>query len=181
MFLASTAKRISKNEPICISYRLFDIKVTKEQKHRSYCKYILGNQPVNETPRDMEHDKDMWRYQYAKQYGWIFLFPHFAFTKGITFKKPSEVNQCFKKIDDIYCHYYYRRCYIDSKPQPICREACEELEFTYCSRVFKEALLMNKKTNKKILTFHWVIINCTAVPFRNETTNCYYPDHDKGG
>lgn len=178
LFSLSSAKLILKKEANCISYRLVDSEVTKEHNHRSYCKYILGRQTVmNRTSKlDNLYDADMWRYQYAKHFGRLFLNPH----KGAKFNKPSEVNKCFKQIDDIYCHYYYKRCYFDSDPQLICREACEELEFKNCQQLFKKAAEMNKSTNRRIYPYYWVIINCTVLPFRNETTNCYYPDHEKG-
>lgn len=61
-------------------------------------------------------------------------------------------------------------------------EACEELEFKHCKQEFREALKMNfERRDRKIYQYHWDIIDCTTLPYRNETTNCYYPNHDQGG
>ena len=165
--------------PICISYGVFNIAARRTHKQGGYCNNIIGNQPIIATLKDMFHyDNNMWRWQYqAVSYRRAWLI-----SEGKKSDRRSEIDQCFKQIDDIYCHYYYKRCYIDSKPQPICREACEELEFKHCKLEFREALKMNfERRNWRIYQYHWVIINCTTLPYRNETTNCYYPNHDQGG
>lgn len=172
--------RMNEDEPICISYGVFNIAARRTRKQDSYCNDIIGNQPIIATPKDMfYYDDSMWRWQYqAVSYRRASL----GISEGKKSDRSSEIDQCFKQIDDIYCHYYYKRCYIDSKPQPICREACEELEFKHCKREFREALKMNfERRDRRIYQYHWDIINCTTLPYRNETTNCYYPNHDQGG
>ena len=93
-----------------------------------------------------------------------------------------EVRQsCLEKVDDIYCHYYFKRCYIDSRPQRLCREACEELIFKLCEREFKFVLDFNKARRKINFPLFWEIINCTTLPFRNsKSSNCYFPDKIRG-
>ena len=65
----------------------------------------------------------------------------------------------------------------------LCREACEELIFRVCDREFKEASDFNKgrDARKGFFTYYWDIIDCTRLPFRNESNNCYYPDKVRGG
>lgn len=173
--------RMNEDEPICISYGVFNIAARRTRKQGGYCNDIIGNQPIIATPKDMfYYDASMWRWQYqAVSYrSWASL----DISEGKKSDRLSEIDQCFKQIDDIYCHYYYKRCYIDSKPQPICREACEDLQFKHCKREFREALKMNfERRDRRIYQYHWDIINCTTLPYRNETTNCYYPNHDQGG
>lgn len=172
--------RMNEDEAICISYGVFNIAARRARKQGSYCNDIIGNQPIIATTKDMfYYDDSMWRWQYqAVSYRRASLH----ISEGKKSDRLSEIDQCFKQIDDIYCHYYYKCCYIDSKPQPICREACEELEFKHCKREFREALKMNfERRDRRIYQYHWDIINCTTLPYRNETTNCYYPNHDQGG
>ena len=88
---------------------------------------------------------------------------------------------CLEQVDDIYCHHYFQRCYISSIPQPLCREACEELVFRQCDREFKLALDFNRKRQQfPEWPFFWDVISCTTLPFRNESSNCYYPDKIRG-
>ena len=62
-----------------------------------------------------------------------------------------------------------------------CREACEELVFRQCDREFKVALDFNRKRQQfPEWPFFWDVVNCTTLPFRSESSNCYYPDKIRG-
>lgn len=79
---------------------------------------------------------------------------------------------CLDMVDDVYCHHYFKRCYNFTRHQDVCRETCEELAFKVCDREYK--LIAS------LPSFVLDIINCTTLPFRNESTNCYYPDKIRG-
>ena len=147
-----------------------------------YCKNILGNLPVH--GRDIlelgENEMKLRRYQMAKDFA---LQSRGNTTNGQTkiFDGSFTVRQsCMDAVDDIYCHHYFKRCYVSSEPQKICRETCEELFFKLCDREYKMVLKFNLMAIIRRYPFSWDIINCTTLPFRNESSNCYYPDRIRG-
>ena len=160
-------------KPKCIPYGTSD----------SYCGHIIGNLYVNvsEVERKINEHK-MKTYQLLKEY--VLQTPG-KFIAGMNISFVAPRRKCLEQIDDIYCHHYFKRCFIDSRrPQMLCREACEELLFQICDREFKEASDFNKGRNfHKSFRFgyYWDIIDCTRLPFRNESNNCYYPDKVRGG
>ena len=171
-------KRSTLNEQgICRPYgRIF--------QNGGYCKSVLNNLPV--YGKDLKelyvNERKLRLYQVAKD----FLLK----TRENSTNKPSvmldssfEVRKsCLKAVDDIYCHHYFKRCYLSSGPQILCREACQDLFFRLCNREFK--LVSNFNKDRLYQTpeypFFWDIINCTILPFQNESSNCYYPDKIRG-
>ena len=110
-----------------------------------YCKSVLDNLPV--YGKDLSElyvkERKLPLYQVAKD----FLYSSF------------EVRQsCLKAVDDIYCHHYFKGCYLSSSPHILCREECQDLFFRLCNRQFK---LFSDFYNP----FFWDIINCTTLPF----------------
>ena len=114
-------------------------------------------------------------------------WPRTFFTKYNSFDWRAENYQrqvfwvrqsCLEEVDDLYCHHYFKRCYFSFSPQPVCREACEELTFKRCDREFKTVTAYNQLIRES--PFYWDIIDCTIMPFRNESSNCYYPDKIRG-
>ena len=86
--------------------------------------------------------------------------------------------RCLKKENDTTCHNFFQRCYISFRPQSLCREACEDLIFNVCKR---EARLLASLIKWSIFTrYGFRVMNCTEMPFRNESPNCYYPDEMRG-
>ena len=164
-------------------YRLLALGVTKRSvgnaavcqpydqvSPKGYCKHILGNLPVFGTKQQL-HDNElkMERYKLHKLY----------------FKSPLKNIEKLRKscelvVDDIYCHYYFKRCYISSAPQPVCREFCEDTFLKVCDREIKTVKEFNRESNKTSWPFAWEIIDCTTLPYRNQTSNCYYPDVIQG-
>lgn len=149
-----------------------------------YCKSVLNNLPV--YGKDLNelyvNERKLQLYQVAKD----FLLK----TRKNSTDKPSvmldssfEVRQsCLKAVDDIYCHHYFKRCYLSSSPQILCREACQDLFFRLCNREFKLVSDFNKDRLYQTpeYPYFWDIINCTILPFQNESSNCYYPDKIRG-
>lgn len=149
-----------------------------------YCKSVLNNLPV--YGKDLNelyvNERKLQLYQVAKD----FLLK----TRKNSTDKPSvmldssfEVRQsCLKAVDDIYCHHYFKRCYLSSSPQILCREACQDLIFRLCNREFKLVSDFNKDRLYQTpeYPYFWDIINCTILPFQNESSNCYYPDKIRG-
>ncbi|XP_068680678.1 uncharacterized protein [Montipora foliosa] len=130
-----------------------------------YCEHILGNSPVfGKTKEDLRNNENsMLRYNLLKVYS--------------KFYKELDVREsCLAAVDDIYCHYYFPRCYISSPPQPVCREACEEKFLKVCDHEIKVAKTFNEDNPVLSWPYYWDIINCTTLPYRNQTSNCYYPD-----
>ena len=182
---ASRTKRF--NGPVCEPYGL-DNRLFQDG---GYCKDILGNRPVygSDLSELYENEKKMRRYQMT-----IYLFHKMEkyflqkIRQNLTEeqknirKKSFWVRQsCLEEVDDIYCHHYFKRCYFSSSPQPVCREACEELTFKRCDAEFKMVIGFNQERLKfPDWPFYWDIINCTILPFRNESSNCYYPDDIRG-
>ena len=172
------------NGPLCVPYGLIF-------SNGGYCKDIIGYQNV--YGRDMNelvyNEKKLRRYQMT-----TYLFQQMAkdflrqIRRNLTDDQKRirdqsfEVRQsCLEQVDDIYCHHYFKRCYISSSPQLLCREACEELFFKHCDREYKMVLDFNqKRQNFPDWPFYWDIINCFTLPFRNESNNCYYPDKIRG-
>ena len=166
------------NRPLCVPYGLSNLLFQKG----GYCKDILGNRPVyGSSPLELYvNEGKMRRYQIATN---LFHKIQQNLTKEqkIIKDKFFWVRQsCLKKVDDIYCHHYFKRCYFSSSPQPVCREACEELIFKQCDREFEMLTVYNQEGLKTSHWKYWDIINCTILPFRNESSNCYYPDKIRG-
>lgn len=148
-----------------------------------YCKHVLGNLPVfgSNIYELEENEKKMRRFEVLKH----LLKGRHSDSKSEQWARAKffEVRQsCLKMVDDIYCHHYFKRCYIWSKPQPVCREACEELMFKVCDREVKVVKEFNWDRSNLFDSwpFSWDLINCTTLPSRNESRNCYYPDKIRG-
>ena len=138
-----------------------------------YCKHILGNSAVfGKTMEDLQNKEQK-------------LLRTLEFLR-LTLIVPQLVSEsCFAGFEDIYCHNYFPRCYISSSPQPVCREACEGKFFLkVCDHLIKWGETINKENLEKGLFFsrHLKVddINCTTLPYRNQTSNCYYPDVIQG-
>ncbi|XP_068721502.1 uncharacterized protein [Montipora capricornis] len=126
-----------------------------------YCKQILGNSPVFGKMEDLRNNHEIMR--------------SFNDLKS-TLQQLFEVREsCLAAVDDMYCHNYFPRCYISSSPQPVCREACEEKFLKVCDQEIKAVKDFNRKMPFS-LRLDFEIINCTTLPYRNPTGNCYYPD-----
>ena len=173
---ASRTKRSEAIGSVCIPYGLDD----RLFQNGGYCKDIIGNLPVygQDIYELYYNEEKLRRYQTAKDF---LLQTRKNLTNGqqkILDGSFETRQSCLDSVDDIYCHYYFERCYINSTHQLLCREACEELYFKLCDREYK---LMTQFNNKDpIFPFYWDIINCTTLPFRNESRNCYYPDKIRG-
>ena len=144
------------------------------------CKDILGYQPIYGMSLNELKGKEYGRRNYQ-------------LTK--TLVKQERVNslgnetvdeffnareRCEKMDDDVSCHESFERCYISSSPQLLCRETCEELAFNVCKREYKLYEELNEAQRDSGYPYTYVIRNCTALPFRNESPNCYYPDEIRG-
>ncbi|KAK2556836.1 Cell adhesion molecule Dscam2, partial [Acropora cervicornis] len=138
---------------------------------QGYCKHILGNLPVFVTKQQLQDNElNIKRYDLMKMYFKSENKPgHFT----------GKLRQsCELVVDDIYCHYYFNRCYISSAPQPVCREFCEDTFLKVCDQEIKFAEEFNRRS--KLLEHYtlgyWDIIDCTTLPYWNQTSNCYYAD-----
>ena len=80
---------------------------------------------------------------------------------------------CLKQIDDIYCHHYFKRCFIDSPVQTVCREACETFR-SVCKKLLAFAPFL------RALKINVHVIDCTVLPSRDESSICYDPDTIRG-
>ncbi|XP_078365666.1 uncharacterized protein LOC144649949 isoform X2 [Oculina patagonica] len=137
-----------------------------------YCKDIIGYLPVYGTDfMELQNNEDnMLRFRVAKGFVEQAL-------KNSTEEDGFVVRQsCLDMVDDVYCHHYFKRCYISSRPPLICREACEQLYYHVCDREFKMVEDFMKSREGIDYPYYFDIINCTTLPFRNESSNCYYPD-----
>ncbi|CAH3161248.1 unnamed protein product, partial [Porites lobata] len=77
---------------------------------------------------------------------------------------------CKETIDDVYCHHYFKRCFIDSPVQIVCREACEKFRLV-CKTLLELASFFP--------ALNWInahVIDCTVLPSRDESSICYDPD-----
>ena len=149
-----------------------------EQVHpQGYCKHILGNLPVFGTKQELhENELKMKRYDLNKAY---FKSP----PKGKPGPFTATLRQsCELVVDEIYCHYYFKRCYISSAPQPVCREFCEDTFLKVCDQEIKVVEEFNRRRNEFSVDYiyFWDVINCTNLPYRNQTGNCYYADVIQG-
>ena len=138
-----------------------------------YCKNIIGYQPIYGTNQpELQHNEDRMTHfnNFLESSGWN------STKEGILIKvkdKSFIVRQsCLDMVDDVYCHHYFKRCYMSSKPPLICRETCEELFSNVCYWEYKVVKFINSKS--------WDIINCTTLPFRNASPSCFYPDKIRG-
>ena len=183
---AARTKRSMFSGPVCVPYGL----EAPLFQNGGYCKNIIGNLPV--YGRDINelnaNENNLRRFELT-----IYLFKQMvkAFFRQIQWKLTDEPKKtrdmsfgvrqsCLEHVDDIYCHHYFKRCYFSSSPQPVCREACEVLT-NHCDREFKMVSDFNQERKKfPDWPFYWDIINCTTLPFRNESRNCYYPDKIRG-
>ncbi|CAH3161246.1 unnamed protein product [Porites lobata] len=123
-----------------------------------YCKSIIGNVLVKGTILELwDKEKKLKRFD--------------SFVRESKQQNLTAVRQsCLKQIDDIYCHHYFQRCYIDFTVQRVCREACEKLKSEHCEPEFEKADHLNRDGTH---TFH--IIDCTDLPSRKGTGICYEP------
>ena len=160
-------KRSVRNEADCQPY--------DQVSPQGYCKHILGNLPVFVTKQQLQDNEiKMKRYDLMKMYFKSENKPgHFT----------GKLRQsCELVVNDIYCHYYFKRCYISSARQPVCREFCEDTFLKVCDQEIKFAEEFNRRS--KLLEHYtlgyWDIIDCTTLPYRNQTSNCYYADVIQG-
>lgn len=185
---AARTKRSPRHGPLCEPYGARDVVLYFGHiwepvfENGGYCKHIIGNLPVygSSMLELYKNEGNMRRFEIAK-----YFFPgskHVTEEQEVIKDKSLMVRQsCLKRIDDIYCHHYFKRCYISSSPQPVCREACEKLMSKFCDREFKTALEYNLRRRKQYNgAMYWDIINCSTLPFRNESSNCYYPNKTRG-
>ena len=158
-------KRSVGNEAVCQPY--------DQVSPQGYCKHILGNLPVFGSKQQLQdNEQKMQRYELLKTY-----------FKSQPKSSPDnyELRQsCVLVVDDIYCHNYFKRCYISSAPQPVCRDFCEDTFLKVCDREIKIAEEFNTRKDLFSWPYYWEIINCTTLPYRKETSNCYYPDVIQG-
>ena len=151
------------NRNVCQAYDLLF--------HDGHCKHILGNSPVfGKTMEDLQNNEKK-----MSMFGLLELL------------KPLKISiiskRCLAAVEDIYCHYYFPRCYNSSSVQPICREACERkflLKEHVCDQLIKAWKTLNRETLEHAFTLLRpsnlvYILNCTTLPSRNQTRNCYYP------
>ena len=98
-----------------------------------------------------------------------------------TEKFVANRQKCLKKDHDMTCHEFFKRCYISSsRPQLLCREACEDLIFNVCkqeAKIFADFLERMRSSGRR---YAIKVMDCTEMPFRNESPNCYYPDQMRG-
>ncbi|KAL9976277.1 hypothetical protein ACROYT_G013560 [Oculina patagonica] len=145
-----------------------------------YCKGVIGYQRVYGTNQnELQHsERKMLRYHVAKSF--LVQSRRNSTEQGrkIVLNHNSFVvrQSCLDMVDDVYCHHYFKRCYISSRPPPICREACEDLFFKVCDREFKMVVDFTKSTEAYYLRYYFELINCTTLPFQNDSSDCYYPD-----
>lgn len=94
----------------------------------------------------------------------------------------TEQERCRKMDTDVFCHESFKRCYISSSPQLLCREICEDLEFNVCKREYKRMKEFTVQVHRSSSGYPYTFImrNCKTLPFRNESPNCYYPDEIRG-
>ena len=148
-----------------------------------YCKHILGYQPIygRDSYELEENEMKMLRYQIAKNF---LESSRGKNGKGVINDDSYVVRQsCLDMVDDVYCHHYFKRCYISSRPPSICREACEKLRFKVCDREFGivEDFTESRQNHSRLnYPYFFDIIDCTTLPFRNESSDCYYPDQIRG-
>ena len=149
-----------------------------------YCKNIIGYKQVYGTDRnELQHNEvKMLRYHVAK------TFLERSRRNSTKEGRKTVLNDnsfvvrqsCLEMVDDVYCHHYFKRCYISSEPQLLCREACENLFSKVCDREFKMVVDFTQSTQGFYLRYYFDIIDCTTLPFQNESPNCYYPDKIRG-
>lgn len=123
-----------------------------------YCKLIIGNVAVNGTPELEDNEEKLRHYETNIQSLFDFVNP------------PQS---CTEKIDDIYCHHYFKRCFIDSPVQTVCREACETFR-SVCKKMLAFAPFLSA------LKINVHVIDCTVLPSRDESSICYDPDTIRG-
>ena len=162
---AARTKRSAGNGPLCVPYSsLF--------QNGGYCKDIIDNLLVfGKNERELQGNENK-LHNFAK----ITKENKVIISRFVDIRK-----SCLERVDDIYCHHYFKRCYLSSAPQTVRREACEDLMFNVCDQEIKTALEFNRNRPKLFYwKYYWDIINCTTLPSRNESSNCYYPDKTRG-
>lgn len=172
---SARTRRSAADGPLCVPYGL-------NFQNGGYCKDIIGNLPVygSDIYELYDNEKKLRLYQVAKDF---VLQTRENSTKGMRKVTDGlfEVRQsCLDAVDDIYCHYYFKRCYISSSPQVLCREACDELFLNLCDREYKMVSDFILSQTRSEYPFSWDIIDCKTLPFRNESSDCYYPDKIRG-
>ncbi|XP_078364006.1 uncharacterized protein LOC144648262 [Oculina patagonica] len=137
------------------------------------CKDILGYQPVyaiNQKVLEMI-DSAHSRYQVIKTFIRVT-----SSRNNATDNFYADRERCLEKENDMTCHNYFKRCYISSSPQLLCREACEDLIFNVCKREAKILADFVEQRRRSGSFDGFGAMNCSKMPFRNVSTNCYYPD-----
>lgn len=127
-------------------------------KNGGYCKRVIGNVAVNGTP-ELEDNEEKLR--------------HYETNIQSLFGLVNPPQSCTEKIDDIYCHHYFKRCFIDSPVQTVCREACETF-LSVCKYLLAFARYLSG------LNFNVHVMDCTVLPSRKESSICYDPDTIRG-
>ena len=137
-----------------------------------YCKDIIGHLPVYGSFQNLNKSENkLHQYEIARSY--LLKTRHKKEIDNIySFVRQS----CLDMVDDVYCHYYFQRCNMSSRPQLICRETCQKLYFEVCDREFA----MVKHFVETDPSVFIDIINCKTLSFRSGSSNCYYPDKIRG-
>ena len=139
--------------------------------YHGYCEDIIGYLPVYGSNKNELYENEMKMYRYRAMKTFL------EQTRQNSTDNSYVVRQsCLDMVDYVYCHHYFKRCYISSSPQFVCREACDNLYYKACDREFK--MVMDFLNSQGPYPFD--IINCTTLSFRNESSNCYYPDEIRG-
>ena len=137
-----------------------------------YCKDIIGFQQIYGRNRnELQHNEEK-MLQFRK---FLLKGSHGNLTDGvqiIIYGIPFVLRQnCLDMVNNVYCHHYFKRCYIASRPQLICKETCKELFFKVCGLNYKMMALLRSKFD---------LIDCSTLPFRNKSSSCYYPNKTRG-
>lgn len=170
-----TKRSAAPSGPLCVPYQVVF--------PNGYCKNIIGYQPVfaSDVYELLKNEDKMRNFQIALNF--IMRTRNYTEkTREVKINDNSYVvrQSCLDMVDDVYCHHYFKRCYIASAPPPVCREACEALFYNACDREYKIVLQFIKERTGSSYPFYFDIINCTLLPFRNESSHCYHPDKIQG-
>lgn len=144
------------------------------------CKDIIGYQPVYgiNINKLKSNERGQSRYQLVK----TLTMQQQVYSSGNNALDDffTSRERCLKMDADVSCHQSFKRCYISSSPQLICREICEDLTFNVCKREYKiiEDFVKSQQGSSYPYTFETT--DCSTLPFRNESPNCYYPDEIRG-
>ena len=146
---------------------------------RTYCNPVLGNAFVFRGQKDLERlEKNLLRFEMIKDA--IPMLVASVRDKRLM-SRHNTYQRCLEMADDLYCHHYFQRCFMSSDPQPVCREACLLFKTEVCVHQVKILVEFNLKRHLyPQFNYGWDIIDCTTLPFQNESWNCYYPDKVRG-